>query len=376
MLDKIETNYLKVIRGEQLGLAAMLIRGMLHPLSWLYRGCLFFRNKAYDLKILKTYAPQIPTIVSIGNIVAGGTGKTPVTLMLAKDLVDKFPVAILCRGYRSYAEQLDIPLVLSQGNGPEHPSSFCGDEPYLLAKNQPKAHVFVGKNRCQAVDMAAERGAKLAILDDGMQHRQLARDFEVVVMDAKDPFGQGYLLPRGLLREDLSALKRADIIILNNIESPSQFYALRKEIAQYTAATAVGTIVKVISINKLGGGEVASLRGKKIGMFCGIAKPSNFAHTLENMGAVIVDQLHLGDHKTVDYERLAQFSNACLDKGAEYILCTEKDWVKLPDDLTLSLPIAWTNIELEVTEGAECWKEFVKKTVKKAHSGNSDTDRI
>lgn len=365
----MERTYLRVIQGKSRGLAAWILKLSLHPLSWVYRTIIFARNKAYDYGLFKSYVPNVPAVVSIGNIVAGGTGKTPVTMLLAKDLLDRIPLAILSRGYRSHAENLKTPLKLCDGNGPEYPVNLCGDEPYLLAENLPDARIFVGRDRKQAADMAARQGAKLVILDDGMQHRQVSRDFDIVVLNARDPFGQGYLLPRGLLREDVSSLKRANLIIINHVEDTEQYSSLSERIAAYTSAPIIGTEVKVKFLETIDGERIDSLEGKKIGMFCGIGAPENFERTLLRSGAIIVDKLILSDHKRADKQALTEFSKHCKSLGAAYIVCTEKDKVKLIQDKPhLPVPIVWTKIELEVKEGLQHWKDFVKKTVIRAKS--------
>jgi tetraacyldisaccharide 4'-kinase len=368
--DSMERTYLKVIQGKSRGFTAWVFKASLLPLSWLYRTIIFIRNKAYDSGALSTYSPNVPAIVSIGNIVAGGTGKTPVTLLLAKDLIDRIPLAIISRGYRSHAENLHTPLCLCSGNGPEYPVTLCGDEPFLLAENLPKARIFVGKDRKQAADMAALQGAKLVILDDGMQHRQISRDFDVVVLNANNPFDQGHLLPRGLLREEISSLKRAHLVILNNIEDSEQYTSISERIANYTSAPVIGTAVNMTSLQTLNGATIQNLTNKKIGMFCAIGTPENFERTLVKSGATIVDQLILSDHKRVDNSTLAKFADHCLTLGAEYIVCTEKDKVKLEKDtLNIPIPIVWTKIELEVKEGLQHWKDFIKKTMIRAKSG-------
>ncbi len=374
--DSMERTYLRVIQGKSHGLAAWFLKLSLHPLSWIYRIVVFARNKAYDCGFFKSYAPNVPAVVSVGNIVAGGTGKTPVTILLAKNLLDRIPLAILSRGYRSHAEHLKTPLRLCDGNGPEYPVSLCGDEPYLIAENLPSARIFVGRDRKQAADMAANQGAKLVILDDGMQHRQVSRDFDIVVLNANDPFGQGYLLPRGLLREEVSSLKRASLVILNHVEDSDQYTSIAERIAQYTSAPVIGTEVNIESLETIDGEQVESLEGKKIGMFCGIGAPDNFERTLLKSGAIIVDKLILSDHKRADKQSLLEFSEHCQSLEAEYIVCTEKDKVKLINDTPhLPVPIVWTKIELEVKEGLQHWKDFIKKTVIRAKSDGITSKR-
>ena len=240
MLKHIEIYYLDLVTGKRKGFLAWLLKILLLPISWIYQFFVACRNWAFDRGWVRRYTPPVPVVISIGNIVAGGTGKTPVTYLLAKEFYDEVPLAILARGYRSKAENLSAPIVLSRGQGPMHPASYCGDEPFMLAQNLPKSFVFVGKDRHKASNMAAKAGVKLILLDDGMQHRRLARDFEVVVMDALDPFGQGYFLPRGLLREGLKSLSRADLIVLNHVYDHSRFIALRQKIARYTTAPVRG----------------------------------------------------------------------------------------------------------------------------------------
>lgn len=364
IVDSMEKTYMRAIRGESRGLGPSLLNLSLLPLSYLYRTAIFARNKAYDCGLLQSYMPNIPAIISVGNIVAGGTGKTPVTQLLAKHLIEKIPLAILSRGYRSHAEHMETPLRICNGKGPEFPVNLCGDEPYLLAENIPKAAIFVGKDRRQAADMAARQGAKLIILDDGMQHRQIARNFEVIVINAHNPFDQGHLLPRGLLREEVSSLKRADLIILNHIEDSGQYASLAERIAAYTEAPVIGVTVNLTAFYTLEGNDVKSLKGKKIGMFCAIGSPQSFERTLAISGASIIDRLILPDHQRVDKKTLTEFAEQCRMQGADYIVCTEKDKVKLMDESwDLPLPIIWTKMELAVKEGLRQWKEFIKKVI-------------
>lgn len=369
----MERTYLRIIQGSSRGLCATLFKSLLLPLSWIYRFIVFTRNKAYDFGVLSIYTPNVPAVISVGNIAVGGTGKTPVTMLLTKNLLDKVPVAILSRGYRSHAEDLKTPLRLSNGNGPEYPVSLCGDEPFLLAENLSKAKIFVGKDRKQAAEMAANQGVKLVILDDGMQHRQLARNFDVVVLDANNPFGHEYLLPRGLLREEISSLRRADLVILNNTHNKAQYTSISEQISKYTDAPVVGTAVQVMNFHTLEGEQIETLKDKKVGMFCGIGNPDGFAQTLTSQGATVVDKYILSDHRKVDAKILANFADQCKALGAECLVCTEKDKVKLQiETLDLSIPVVWIKIELEINEGLEHWKKFIKKTLIQARAKASD----
>jgi tetraacyldisaccharide 4'-kinase len=223
-----ELYFLSVIKGEQKGFFPKLLCFFLWLMSGPYKMVVFFRNWMFDHGWLKSFIPPVSLVISVGNITAGGTGKTPVTLMLAEALQKESLLAILSRGYRSQAENFSSPLLLHKKRGLLHPASLCGDEPYLLAENLPDSLVIVGKNRYQSSKMAARLGAEVLLLDDGMQHRGIARDFEIVVMDILDPFGSGYFLPRGLLREGASGLARADLIILNNAQDQDLYDTVRR----------------------------------------------------------------------------------------------------------------------------------------------------
>lgn len=319
------------------------------------------RNWAFDKGLLRRYCPPVPVVMSIGNIVVGGTGKTPVTLMIAQEFYDKFPIGILSRGYRSQAERLAVPVILSTGEGPLQSAAFCGDEPFLLAQNLPKAFVVVGKDRHKSADMAAKAGVQLILLDDGMQHRRLARDFEVVVMDICDPYGCGHYFPRGLLREGVASLKRAHLIILNHVSDAADFERVKREIRPYSKAQVVGTKMDVINIQLFDGDVVSSVAGKKVGVFCGIAHPEYFHRTVSSLGAEITDAATVPDHKTFDVALLAEFAQECKDKGAELLLCTEKDKVKIDPTLHLALPIAWVKMRLSLVEGQDEWRSFIQR---------------
>lgn len=361
MQKRFENYFLNVIKGKQKGIFASFLKIILWVLSCVYGLIVAFRNWVFDRGWLRRYYPPVPVVMSIGNIVVGGTGKTPVTLMIAQEFYADFFIAILSRGYRSQAEKLSVPVVLSKGEGPMQSAFFCGDEPFLLAQNLPKAFVVVGKNRHKSSDMAAKAGAQLILLDDGMQHRRLARDFEIVVMDALDPFGQGYFLPRGLLREGISSLSRADLIILNHAFESDKFVSLKEQLSLYSKAPIVGTRMELAKIIQIDGEEIPSLQGKKVGLFCGIAHPEYFYQTVLQHGGEVVDTEFTGDHQGFDPSYLVEFGRRCKEKGAKFLLCTEKDRVKISDVREIDLPVAWLKMRLNLVEGHAEWRGFIDK---------------
>jgi len=359
MQRRLEKYFLDVITGRQKGVFAILLRFLLWLLSWPYRLYTICRNFIFDQGWVSRYFPPVPVVISIGNIVVGGTGKTPVTLMIAQEFYQEFLVAVLSRGYRSQAEKLPIPIVLCKGEGPMQSASFCGDEPYLIAQNIPKAFVIVGKNRHKASDIAARAGADVILLDDGMQHRRLARDYEVIVMDTTDLFGQGHFLSRGLLREGVQSLSRADLIILNHVTDTKSFDAMKKEVARHSTAPVVGTKMEVVQAETFGGEAVTDMKGKKVGIFCGIAHPEYFQNTVLQEGGIIVDSAYAADHMCLDPKALAAFAESCKAKGAEMLLCTEKDKVKILDLQGLALPLAYLKMRLKLLEGQNEWTTFM-----------------
>jgi tetraacyldisaccharide 4'-kinase len=361
MFRKIELYLQELIKGRHNGPLALLIKAILCMLSWPYQMIVCARNWAFDYGWMRRYTPPVPVVISIGNIVAGGTGKTPVTLALAQQFADKYSVAILSRGYRSKAENLAEPIVLSKGEGPIHPPAFCGDEPFLLSENIPKAVVIVGKDRHKASDMAAQAGAQLILLDDGMQHRHLDRDYEIVVMDGHDPFGKGHFLPRGFLREGLSSLARADLIVLNHVRDSDHYHTVVKQIACHAKAKVVGTKIQVAGIWDLTGNKIACIQGRKVALFCGIAHPEYFQETIRGLEADIIAQHIVPDHREFPLEDFREFADAALRDGAEWLLCTEKDKVRLEKRLIENYPIAWIQMRLSVVEGQDAWNHFLAK---------------
>jgi tetraacyldisaccharide 4'-kinase len=328
------------------------VRSVLRRAGDLYGFLIVLRHWAYDREWLQQKKVSVP-VVSIGNIVAGGTGKTPLVHLLAQELSAFAKMAVLSRGYRSKREYDQATRVTSAALSEE-----CGDEPCLLAEKLPQAMVFVGKDRYSSARSAIDQGAQLIILDDGMQHRQLARDFEVVVMDAQDPFGQGHYLPGGFLRDSPKRLQNADLIVLTNVHETSQYEILKKQIAFYSSAPLVGMQLTASE-------ESSFVRGKRVGVFCGIGNPDRFTKTIERLEGQIVDTCFANDHVPFSKNQLEVFAKHCHEQGAELLVCTEKDWVKLPPGLQLVLPVDVIKVGLTVVAGSEHWHQFIDRIRKK-----------
>lgn len=367
MYKRLELYAKDIIYGRKKGVFPFLFKCLLHPISWIYKAGMSIRNTLYDKGWMRRYIPPVPLVVSIGNIVAGGTGKTPVTVLLAKTFYGKHTIAILSRGYRSKVENLESPVILCDGSGPLLSASDCGDEPYIYANRFPKSIIIVGGNRKNAAKMAAKEGAQVILLDDALQHRRIARDFDIVVIDVRDPFGQGYFLPRGFLREDISSLSRASLIILNHIVDKQQFTDVKNLLMSYTRAPVVGTAGHISAIFDMAGQEIGSLKNRRVGMFCAIAHPEYFQRTLEGLGAIIVADLALPDHDAIKDKTLEHFAKQSLQNEAELLVCTEKDRVKLKNNPKIVLPIVWIQMELDIVEGQADWQAFLDKVEAKIY---------
>lgn len=321
------------------------------PISWLFTQIIRLRHWLYDKGWIGQKHAPLP-VVSVGNLVVGGVGKTQVVLLLAKKLED---VAILSRGFRGKAEKRKEPLVVSTH---QHLPSECGDEPWLLASRLPKAQVIVNRDRYLSSLKAKKLGARVLILDDGMQHRRLFRDIEIVVLEGKDPLGGGRFLPSGLLREDPKRLAKADLVIFMGQPSKTDLEKVMG-LAQSPYATAQ---IKISGIYDLKGEGFPSIKGKKIGLFCGIGNPERFVSSVEALGAVVVATKYLADHKKIQAEELKRFASFCKEKGAQYLLCTEKDKVKLPEILLMPpLLLGWVKVDLEIIKNQEAWDRITKE---------------
>jgi len=313
----------------------------------LYRLGLQFRHLAYDKGWFASETPPICT-VSIGNIVIGGSGKTPIVQKIAKEFTKKYKVAIALRGYLGTVEHLDKPILVT----PETEAALCGDEALVHAVNLPDVSVWAGKSRVQASRLAANHGAEVLLLDDGMQHRKLKRDVEIVVVDAQDDLKEQKLLPFGRLRDLPERLRYADAVILHNAKEEWP------DLKTFTDAPVVATRMEVSK------DTAAFLNGKKIAYFCGIGRPERFEETLLALGATIAAKYWLRDHAAIDPKQLSQFCIKAKDQGAEVVVCTQKDFVKL-QQTSLELPLHVVQAEALVIGGELAWNNLLKSIMQK-----------
>jgi tetraacyldisaccharide 4'-kinase len=325
----------------------------LQLLSVPYRFVVALRNFCYDRGILPSQKLK-GTVVSIGNVVAGGTGKTPLTQLLATCLQDHMHLGILTRGYRSHIEKQKGIKQISTGTGPLCSAAECGDEPFLLAQ-KTKASIWVGADRVTSGKRAIAQGIQCLLLDDGMQHRRLKRDFEIVVIDGRDPFSKGRFLPWGMLRDSPKRLENATLIVATHVKDSAHFAQLQALIPLYSLAPLVGSQIAVL--------DKEHFKPGKVGVFCGIGKSAYFLQTVRDLKSEIIDTLILEDHGSLRQDQLEAFAENCLEKGAKAILCTEKDYVKLPRSQIEKLPleIVPVAIEMKIVFGREDWDHLIEK---------------
>ncbi|MDP1608963.1 MAG: tetraacyldisaccharide 4'-kinase [Chlamydiales bacterium] len=309
-------------------------RGLLvfYPFSLLWAFVAFCKNWLYDRAVFSSKRVFRP-VISIGNIVAGGTGKTPLTQLLASCFAQR-NVAILSRGFGLQGALLD--------------------EPALLARRCPSARVYVGKDRRESAKRAVQEGAELLLLDDGFQHRRLFRDIDIVLVSAEKPFSNRRYLPCGYLRDQPKRLNEADLVCVNPIYSEEQLSKWQKTFGVLTPLVGVHLAVSRLVPDM-------SLYQVPVAFFCGIARPRSFRKVVIDLGAVIVSEWILGDHQGVSAQKLQEFSCYAKSLGAKVLVCTEKDAVKLPDSLKLSLPLVYPEMSMQMAAGLENWQNIVDK---------------
>ncbi len=340
----IESFAVEVIEGRK---KSLFVQGSFYILSLFFRLITTLRHFLYDFGVFRRYRSS-SFIVSVGNIVAGGTGKTPFVRKLVEECI-KNPgsIAIFSRGYRSKKKRGN--LEVSKGQGPIVSSEQAGDEPFWLAE-KTKASIFVGKDRVLSAHLAEKKNIRVAILEDGFQYRSLERNLDIVLLDALDLFGKGHFLPRGYLRDSPKRLKKADVVVVTHIQENVNKEDVLRQIREFTKAPVLGF--------RSSYGLDPEVKGALIGAFCGIAKPDLFYLALEDIGCSIVEKLTSLDHMMPSLEDLEHFALDCKSKGAKFLVCTEKDLVKFSNKKSLSLPVVVLKMDFECIWNEKFWKEM------------------
>lgn len=319
-------------------------RLLLSPLtgaSWAYGAGVWMRSALYARGVLEPERVEGLRVISVGNLHVGGTGKTPAVVYLAQQLlVAGRRVGILSRGY---GRSSTAPCIF-QGRGVLPPADEAGDEPLLIARRCPEAVVLVGANRRALARHAREElGLDTVLLDDGFQHRQLARDEDVVVIDGGAGLGNGQLLPRGPLRERPSALARATLFW---VRAPAGAAAPLPPLPGPVVSTRYTPVAWVDP-----GGALLppdALRGHPVLALAGLARPAGFLATLRALGTEVRDTALFADHHRFSAQELEEVRVRATRLGAR-IVTTEKDAVRLP----AGVEVWQVRLGVEVLSGEE-----------------------
>ena len=320
-----EQYFRELVDGKREGLPDRLLLACLKFLSLLYSLALRMRAFAYGVGLLRSRKLSRP-VVSVGNLTVGGTGKTPMVSWLASYLMGKGKrVVVLSRGYGG-SSRGEIRLV-SDGKTILLSPEEAGDEPVLLAKTVPGLAVVIGADRYRAGMYALETlKPDIFILDDGFQHIRLQRDLNILLTDSRRPFGNGFTLPAGLLREPVSAAGRADVVIATRTASGM---SIENPVPGKPFAMAAHALEGIIPLE---GGALAPfsrLKGLRVMAFSGIADPGSFFDALEREGVPLVATLAFPDHSTYGDEELAAICRLRDTSDISILITTGKDAVKL-----------------------------------------------
>jgi tetraacyldisaccharide 4'-kinase len=340
-LDPIKNKIKAVISGKDNN---SNLAKVLFEVSKIYARIMTVRLKLYNSNLIKTL--RLPCkVISIGNITLGGAGKTPMTLYVADLLKNMgFNAAVVCRGYKGEYEH-SAEMVTDGASifmGPEK----AGDEPYLMATKLSGIPVFVGKKRYAAGMKAWDYfHPDVIILDDAFQHIRLFRDLDLLLLDAAKPTGNGHIFPRGILRESWDKIDRADAIVItraepNRFEHP--FFKENKLVAEKPVFRCRHVPDAVSVLNSGGIWEKCSLdniRYEKCLAFAGIANNEDFLRILNNLGCRIADFISFPDHHKFSIHDIETILKTAKTSQSKFLITTEKDRVKLPDNIFLTMKI-------------------------------------
>lgn len=329
-MPDLKTHFRRYATGCTTGWLTLLATVGLFLPSLIYRTVVWSRNLLFSLGLIRSVHPGVP-VISVGNIAAGGTGKTPVVDYLVKRLSERGrKVGIVSRGYGGNFS--GKAAIVSDGQALCLDAGQAGDEPVLLARRNPHVSVAVSPKRIDGIRLLIDRcQVDCVVLDDAFQHRAVARDLDIVLLDGRRPAGNGHLLPAGILREPLGSIRRADLAILTRCESvgadcaelPIPMLQSRHEIANQAIGLDGGAL------------DLQGLQNKRIFAFAGIAEPEAFFSELRAAGVNLSGTIAFPDHVVYSGNRLATLVSAAGE--VDLLMTTEKDAVKL-DPARLPLP--------------------------------------
>lgn len=378
--EHAEQYVVEIIGGRRRTTYDAIFRGFLFCLSRLYRNVVQLRLTLYRERVLRQRMLGC-FVVSVGNLTVGGTGKTPVVEVFARTLSGKGrKVAILSRGYRSKPQPLWVrflslflkdyksvpPRVVSDGKHLLMDSSLAGDEPYMLAANLKDVCVVVDKDRVKGGLYAIrELGADTLLLDDGFQYLRLKPTVSILLIDSTNPFHNHHPLPRGLLREPIKNVRRADFVFLTKSSGGSHLRHLKEFIRKHNPkAEIIECTHRPKHLQDVYTEErepLSHLQGRRVAAISGIAVPESFENFLRELGAEIVHFERYADHHRYHQQELIDFVNGSQEAGAELIVTTEKDAVRFPRLDRRDVPIFFLRVEIDILSGEESFNECISR---------------
>jgi tetraacyldisaccharide 4'-kinase len=370
-----EKIYELILAEDKQTMGITLLRAVATVVAWFYDKLTIFRNLLFDLRILKVHKLSCP-VISVGNLTVGGTGKTPLVIWLARFLLEEgWRVGVVSRGYKG--KETEKVLVVSDGRNILAGSDISGDEPQLLAKRLPGIPVLCSTKRALAAEVAVEEfRCEVVILDDGFQHRFVARNLDIVMLDSRYPFGDGFLFPRGILREQTTALKRAQVLVLSRFDGSKQAEQSHKNLVgqwpDKTVVKAAHRATRLFGATTQRELPLSSVKNKRLAAFAGIGKPDDFFRTVRDLGADLVHTTALPDHHPLTVELLASLLEEASAQKPELWLTTEKDWVRLPGDLPDSMELMILAVEIDLDGDSSLLKSVVQRSLTTSNGARKD----
>jgi tetraacyldisaccharide 4'-kinase len=345
----------------------------LTALSVGYRMALRIRDLAYRGGILRT--GRLPcAVVSVGNLTLGGSGKTPTVELVVRTLRELGAApAVISRGYGRQSRGV---RVVADRDGVRADARTAGDEPRLLAERLPGVVVVVGENRYEAGRVAVEaHGATALVLDDGFQQRTLAKDLEILVVQAGAPWGNGRVFPRGMLREPLAGLARVDAVVVTNPADAGRVDAVAATVRRFNprAPVLAASYHHPEAVETRGGrrAPVTELAGRRLMAFAGLGSPQGFADTLDAAGVRRAGLAEFPDHHWFTAADLRELVRDAQAAGAEGLITTEKDWIRLRDLPPPPLPLWVLPVRLVLESGHDVWQRLLAGVLASAPLGGS-----
>ncbi len=357
----------------------LVLLRFLGALSFLYGAGVQIRLFLYHNRIFRHHALGCQ-VISVGNLTVGGTGKTPVVEMLARALQAKGRhVAVLSRGYKRKAPDVGwrgrvtrlfdrqaVPsCVVADPGGVRANPLESGDEPFMLARRLQGVAVLVDPDRVKSGRYAVKHlGCDTLILDDGFQHPELHHRLDIVLVDSRNPFGNGHVLPRGVLREPFSNIRRASFIFLTKCDDGAPPDLVARIRALNPTAEIIACRHQARHLQDVYAAQsrpLADLAGLKVVALSGIASPEGFERELEKRGAVLVRRERYADHHWYSKEELEALVEEAVRTGASAIITTEKDAVRFPPLDTRGVAVLYLRVEIELSDGTGSLNECISR---------------